>query len=59
MIKQFWYINHIDDYQVVDLHLIYKYNIMKVKLLLKDCNEQVSLMSESITETRVNLNLTR
>jgi hypothetical protein len=32
---------------------------MKVELLLNDYNGQVSLMSESVVETRVNLNIAR
>jgi hypothetical protein len=36
MIKQFWYISHLVDYQVVDAILWYKYIIMKVELLRLD-----------------------
>jgi hypothetical protein len=36
VIKQFWYISHLVDYQVVDTILWYKYIIMKVELLRLD-----------------------
>jgi hypothetical protein len=44
---------------VANIHLICMYNIMKVELLLNDCNNQLSRISESVAETRANLNLAR
>jgi hypothetical protein len=55
---QLWSINidikQLIDYQVVDIHLIYMCNIMKVELLWDDKNKQVSHISESVIVIQIN-----
>jgi hypothetical protein len=46
-------IKHLFDYQVVDIHLIYICNIMKVELLHLDTVITPTLMFKSVMEIRI------